>query len=154
MSVHKKTYIFPLEYWYSAKNLSNFVSLSWKLDNPYYHTGGEKELIHVTSVGSNRLDWYFLCFASGNCLGEFSISKGGEVLSWILIIWIKIKCNVAFISLISCHTVCIWILTVKKAIFSSVFEQKFKMIIKINKICILGLDICTCYIKIVILHHS
>ena len=24
--------------WFLGKNLSNFVSLSWRLDNPYYHT--------------------------------------------------------------------------------------------------------------------
>ena len=29
---------FLFEYWFLAQNLSNFVSLPWKLDNPYYHT--------------------------------------------------------------------------------------------------------------------
>ena len=28
---------FPWGYWFLAKNLSDFLSLFWKLDNPYYH---------------------------------------------------------------------------------------------------------------------
>ena len=29
-----------MEYSFLVKNLSNFVSLAWKLDNPYYHKAG------------------------------------------------------------------------------------------------------------------
>ena len=36
-SVQKKYNNFHLEYWFLSKNLTNFVSLPWKFDNPYYH---------------------------------------------------------------------------------------------------------------------
>ena len=39
--------------WFLGKNLSNFVSFAWKLDNPYYHTQDPKYL----NFGSNSYNW-------------------------------------------------------------------------------------------------